>query len=339
MKKILILLISICIYQNITPGKLFAQSISGFQVRKVFHIASGGGWDYIAVGPGNNRLYVSHSTQVNILDETTGDSVGVIPNTIGVHGIAFIPSLGKGYTSNGRLNNVTVFDLKSNQVLGMITAGTNPDAIMYDEYSKLIITCNGRSNDLSLIDPVAGAVVATIPVGGKPETAVTDRAGKIFVNIEDKNEIISVDIASRKILSRWSLASSESPTGLAIDLKKNKLFAGCDKTLVVLDINAGKVTGRVPIADGCDGVVFDPATGYVFASCGEGKLSIVQGSANGEYKLLENVPTKASARTLAINEKKQIIYLPAAEFEKPVTPGTRPPVVPGTFQVLVVKRQ
>jgi YVTN family beta-propeller protein len=339
MKKILILLISICIYQDIIPGKLFAQSISGFQVRKIFHIASAGGWDYIAVGPGNNRLYVSHSTQVNILDETTGDSVGVIPNTIGVHGIAFVPSLGKGYTSNGRLNNVTVFDLKSNQVLGMITAGTNPDAIMYDEYSKLIITCNGRSNDLSLIDPVAGTVVATIPVGGKPETAVTDRNGKIFVNIEDKSEIVSVDITSRKILSRWPLAPSESPTGLAIDLKSNKLFAGCEKTLVVLDINAGKVTGRVPIADGCDGVVFDPATGYVFASCGEGKLSIVQGSANGEYKLLENIPTKASARTLAINEKRQIIYLPAAEFEKPVTPGTRPPVVPGTFQVMVVKRQ
>jgi YVTN family beta-propeller protein len=339
MKKILILLIYISVYQQMVPDKLFAQSISGFQVRKVFHIASGGGWDYIAVGPENNRLYVSHSTQVNILDETTGDSVGVIPNTTGVHGIAFIPSLGKGYTSNGRLNNVTVFDLKSNQVLGMITAGTNPDAIMYDEYSKLIITCNGRSNDLSLIDPVAGTQVATIPVGGKPETAVTDRKGTIFVNIEDKNEIVSVDIKNRKILDRWSLAPSEGPTGLAIDLKNNKIFAGCEKTLVVLDTKAGKVTGRVPIADGCDGVVFDPATGYVFASCGEGKLSIVQGSANGEYKLLENIPTKASARTLAINEKKQIIYLPAAEFEKPVTPGTRPPVVPGTFQVLVVQRK
>jgi YVTN family beta-propeller protein len=339
MKKILFLFISILLCQYMLPGKLSAQSASGFQVRKVFHIASAGGWDYIAVGPGNNRLYVSHSTQVNILDETTGDSVGVIPNTTGVHGIAFIPSLGKGYTSNGRLNNVTVFDLKSNQVLGMITAGTNPDAIMYDEYSKLIITCNGRSNDLSLIDPVAGAVVATIPVGGKPETAVTDRNGKIFVNIEDKNEIISVDITSRKILSRWSLAPSEGPTGLAIDLKNNKLFAGCEKNMVVLDINAGKVIARVPIADGCDGVAFDPATGYAFASCGEGKLSIVQGSSNGEYKLLENIPTKASARTIAINEKTQTLYLPAAEFEKPVTPGTRPPVVPGTFQVLVVSKK
>src|ERR1700732_1444799 len=214
---------------------LLAQSASGFRVAKVFHIASSGGWDYIAVGPGNNRLYVSHGTQVNVLDETTGDSIGVIPNTTGVHGIAFVTSLGKGYTSNGRLNNITVFDLKSNQPLSQISAGTNPDAIMYDDFSKLIITCNGRSNDLSLIDPSTEKLVATIPVGGKPETAVSDGKGKIFVNIEDKNEIISVDINSHTVLNRWSLAPSEGPTGLAIDLKNNRLFAGCEKTLVVLD--------------------------------------------------------------------------------------------------------
>jgi YVTN family beta-propeller protein len=320
------------------PACLLAQSGTGFRVVNVFHIPSPGGWDYIAVGPDNNRLYVSHGTQVNILDEATGDSVGVIPNTTGVHGIAFVPALGKGYTSNGRLNNITVFDLKSNQVIGMIAAGTNPDAIMYDDFSKLIITCNGRSNDLSLIDPVTEKLLATIPVGGKPETAVTNGAGKIYVNIEDKNEIIAIDINERKILNRWSLAPSEGPTGLAIDLKNNRLFSGCDKTLVVLDIKAGKITGRVPIADGCDGVVFDPSLEYVFASCGEGKLSIVHEKKNGEYILLESVPTKASARTIALNEKTHTVYLPAGEFQKPVTPGTRPPLVPGTFQVLVVKR-
>jgi YVTN family beta-propeller protein len=322
----------------LSPARLPAQASSGFKVTRVFHIASSGGWDYIAVGPDNNRLYVSHGTQVNVLDETTGDSVGVIPNTTGVHGIAFIKSLGKGYTSNGRLNNVTVFDLKSNQVLNQISAGTNPDAIMYDDYSKLIITCNGRSNDLSLIDPVAEKEVATIPVGGKPETAVSDGNGKIYVNIEDKNEIISVDINLRKILNRWSLSPSEGPTGLAIDLKNNRLFSGCSKTLVVLDATAGKITGRVGIADGCDGVVFDPELGYVFASCGEGKLSIVSETKGGEYKLLENVPTKQSARTIALDEKTHTLFLPAGEFQKPSAPGTRPPLVPGTFQVLVVKR-
>jgi YVTN family beta-propeller protein len=329
-----LLILIICII----PGNLLAQTGSGFHVAKVFHIVSSGGWDYIAVGPDNNRLYVSHGTQVNVLDETTGDSIGVIPNTTGVHGIAFVPALGKGYTSNGRLNNITVFDLKSNLVLSQIAAGTNPDAIMYDDFSKLIITCNGRSNDLSLIDPSTEKLVATIPVGGKPETAVTDGKGKIFVNIEDKNEIISVDINSRIVLNRWPLAPSEGPTGLAIDLKNYRLFAGCEKTLVVLDATAGKIIARVTIGNGCDGVVFDPALGFAFASCGEGVLSIVHETANGEYALMENVPTKASARTSALNPKTHTVYLPAAEFQKNTTPGTRPPVVPGTFQVLVVQR-
>ncbi len=323
---------------TMSSGHLNAQTSSGFHVANIFHIASSGGWDYIAVGPDNNRLYVSHGTQVNVLDATSGDSIGVIPNTTGVHGIAFVPSLGKGYTSNGRLNNISVFDLKSNQVLGQIAAGTNPDAIMYDDFSKLIITCNGRSNDLSLIDPSTEKLVATIPVGGKPETAVSDGKGKIFVNIEDKNEIISVDISSHAVLNRWPLAPSEGPTGLAIDLKNNRLFAGCEKTLVVLDASAGKVIARVTIGNGCDGVVFDPSLGFAFASCGEGVLSIVHETAKGEYALLENVVTKASARTSAIDPKTHTVYLPAAEFQKNSTPGTRPPVVPGTFQVLVVKR-
>ncbi len=317
-------------------GQLLAQA-SGFRVTKVFHIASSGGWDYIAVGPDNNRLYVSHGTQVNILNESTGDSVGFIPNTTGVHGIAFVPALGKGYTSNGRLNNVTVFDLKSNQILGMITAGTNPDAIMYDDYSKMIITCNGRSQDLSLIDPVAGNLVYTIPVNGKPETAVSDGKGKIYVNIEDKHEIIAVDISQRKVTDRWSLAPAESPTGLAYDARNNRLFAGCDKMLVAVDAGTGKVTNRIIIPDGCDGVAFDAELGLVFASCGTGYLSVIRENTNGIYGLVENVPTKASARTLALNQKTHTVYLPAGEFQKPTVEGSRPPLIPGTFQVLVVK--
>src|SRR5579871_6407214 len=154
---------------------IMAQGTSGFHVAKVFHIASSGGWDYISVGPGNNMLYVSHGTQVNILNQESGDSVGVIEGTTGVHGIAF--AMGKGYTSNGRLNTVTVFDLKSNAIISQVATGQNPDAIMFDAFSKKIITCNGRSKDLSVIDPSTDKVVATITVSGKPETAVSDGAG------------------------------------------------------------------------------------------------------------------------------------------------------------------
>src|SRR5580693_6188531 len=260
----------------IFPALSKAQNPSGFKVDKTFHITSSGGWDYIAVGPNNNRIYVSHGTQVNILDETTGDSVGVIPGTTGVHGIAFAASLNKGYTSNGRLNNVTVFDLKTNQIITQIATGQNPDAIMYDEFSKKIITCNGRSKDLSLIDPATDKLVDSIAVGGKPETAVSDNAGKVYVNIEDKNEISEINMTTKTVEASWSIAPGDGPTGLAMDRKTKRLFAGCDKLLIVLDATTGKVVDKLPIADGCDGVAFDNGLQYVFASCGEGKLSIIQ---------------------------------------------------------------
>src|SRR5882757_2611812 len=198
MKRLLFFLLGVA---GFIPASVVAQTAGGYHVAKTFHIASSGGWDYIAVGPGNNRLYVSHGTQVNILDQKTGDSVGVIPNTTGVHGIAFDAALGKGYTSNGRLNNVTVFDLKTNQVTGQIATGQNPDAIMYEPFSKTIITCNGRSKNLTIIDPVQNKVIDSVDVGGKPETAVTDGAGKIFVNVEDKSEIVAIDVKTFKVLN------------------------------------------------------------------------------------------------------------------------------------------
>jgi len=316
---------------------LTAQSTSGFKVAKTFHIASSGGWDYISVGPDNNRIYVSHGGQVNILDETTGDSVGVIPNTTGVHGIAFAASLNKGYTSNGRLNNVTVFDLKTNKILTQIATGEGPDAIMYDGYSKKIITCNGHSKDLSVIDPTTDKVVATIPVGGKPETAVSDNEGNIYVNIEDKNQISKINISNNTVQASWSIAPGEGPTGLAIDIKTKRLFAGCDKQLIIVDATNGKVVDKQPIADGCDGVAFDNGLKYVFASCGSGKLSIVQEADADKFIAIDNVETKRSARTIALDEKAHEIFLPAADTQ-PGAAGERPKMIPGTFQVLVVKR-
>jgi len=312
-----------------------AQNISGYKVTTRFKIASGGGWDYISVN--DHKLYVSHGTQVNILDESTGDSLGYIPNTIGVHGIAFIPALGKGYVSCGRLNTITVFDLKTNAVEKQIPVGQNPDAIFYDPFSKKIITCNGRSHDLSIVDPQTDTVSSTIALSGKPETAVSDEAGKVFVNIEDKNSISSVDIAAGKVLATWSIAPGEGPTGLAIDKKTNRLFAGCDKQLIVLDYTTGMVTDRVPIGDGCDGVAFDNGYRYVIASCGEGVLSFVSVDAKGKCKILDTVKTKKSARTIGLDPDTHHIFLPAADMG-PAAAGQRPPMIPGTFQILVVSK-
>jgi YVTN family beta-propeller protein len=313
-----------------------AQPKHEYSVVKTFHIASTGGWDYIAVH--NKKLYVSHGTQVNILDENSGDSVSFIPNTTGVHGIAFNDALHKGYTSNGRLNNVTVFDLATNKVTGQIPTGENPDAILYEPFSKTIITCNGRSNNLTVIDPVKEQVVATIPVGGKPETAVTDEQGKLFVNIEDKNEIVEVDLKDYTVKQHWPLGGAEGPTGLALDKSTRRLFAGCDKKLVILNATNGSVVSTVPIGDGCDGVAFNNDSKTIYTSNGEGTMSAVQEGANDKFTLLGNFTTKRGARTITINEKTNTIYLPTADFD-PVAKSAngRPVMLPGTFQVLVVQ--
>lgn len=316
-----------------------AQTGSAFKVSKTFKIGGSGGWDYIAIGPGNNRLYVSHGTQVNIIDQSTGDSIGVILNTNGVHGIAFSRGLGKGYTSNGRSNNVSVFDLKSNEVLSQIQTGENPDAIMYDGFSKMIITCNGRSNDLTVIDPATEKVVATIPVGGKPETAVPSGDGKLFVNIEDKNEVVVIDIKTYTVTRRWSLAPAEGPTGLAFDFRTNRLFIGCEKLLVVMDATNGKIVTKIPIGEGCDGVAFDSISKNIFASCGEGELAIIHEDAANKFTAVSHVATKKGARTLAVDEVYHAVYLPVADYGTPAAGEKRAPVIAGTFKVLVVSGQ
>jgi YVTN family beta-propeller protein len=337
-----IIALSILVASIHSFNKLQAQNTSGYHIVNTFHIASAGGWDYIALDPGSNKLYQSHSTQVNILDRTTGDSLGVISNTTGVHGIAFDNELNKGYTSNGKINTVTVFDLTTFKILKQISTGQNPDAIMFDNFSKRIITCNGRSKDLSIIDPAADTVVATIPLGGKPETAVSDGAGKIYINIEDKSEIAEVNISKMKVINRWPIAPGESATGLAIDTKTKRLFAGCDnKLLIVMNYANGKIVDKLPIGDGCDGVAFDSKLNYIFASCGEGTLTIINEIAKDKFKVLDVVPTQKGARTITEDEATHKVYLPTSDFESmPLnTDGkTRPKSIAGTFKILVLEK-
>ena len=312
---------------------------SSFKVADTFHIKSGGGWDYIVADPMSDYLYVSHGTQVNVLNKNTGDSIGIIPNTIGVHGIALVHSLNKGFTSNGRLNNVFVFDLKTLQITDSIKTGENPDAILYDDYSKKIITCNGRSKNISVIDPSTNKVVATIDVKGKPETAVSDGEGKIFINNEDESEIEVVDINSMKLINSWSIAPGESPSGLSIDRKNKLLFSGCDnKLLMVIDATNGKVIAKLPIGDGCDGTAFDAALNTIYSSNGEGTLTIIKEESKNKFSVIRDLPTKRGARTIGLDSKSHTIYLPTADFGTPSAGQQRPPMIPGTFQVLVVKQ-
>jgi DNA-binding beta-propeller fold protein YncE len=333
MKKIFFALIVL----SATALSIKAKTTTGLHIINTFHIASPGGWDYLAVGPVNDWLYVSHSSQVNILNKKTGDSVGVIENTTGVHGIAFDVANKKGFTSNGRLNNVTVFDMNTNKVLVQIPAGQSPDAIIYEPFSKKIITCNGRGKNLSIIDPVNNILLDSVDIGGRPEEAVSDSMGKLFVNLEDKNEIVAVDTKTFKVLNHWSIAPGEGPTGIAYDAATKRLFAGCDKLLVVLDATNGKIVDKITIGDGCDGVAFDIGAKNIYTSNGEGTMTVIHEGNADKFTILENIPTKRGARTIALDNRSHLVYMPTAEFEAadPNQKG-RPKMKPGTFQVLVV---
>lgn len=309
-----------------------------FKVINNFKIASHGGWDYIAVQPNSNRVFTSHGNQVNVVDKTTGDSLGFISGTIGVHGIAFVPSLNRGYTSNGKINNVFVFDLTTLAVKDSIATGQNPDAIFYDLFSKKLITCNGRSKDLTFIDPVTQKVVATVAVGGKPETAVSNNAGKIFVNVEDKNEIVVIDAISFKVVAYWSVLPGEAPTGLVIDTKTKRLFAACgdNNFVVVLDAETGKMIEKLPIGKGCDGAAFDPILKNIYTSNGsDGTITVIHEDTKDKFTITGTITTKRSARTICIDELTHKLYLPAAETE-PAIGSNRPRTISGTFQILVV---
>jgi YVTN family beta-propeller protein len=310
----------------------------GLHIINTLHIASSGGWDYLEVGPVNDWIYVSHGTQVNVLNKKTGDSVAVIENTTGVHGIAFDVTEKKGFTSNGRLNTVTVFDMNTNKVLAQIAAGQNPDAIIYEPFSKKIITCNGRGKNLSIIDPILNKTIDSVDVGGKPETPVSDGMGKLFVNIEDKNEIVVIDTKTFKVLNHWSIAPGDGPTGLAFDKITKRLFAGCEKLLMVIDATNGNIVDKITIGDGCDGVAFDAVTKNIYTANGaDGTMSVIHEESASKFVLVENVATKKSARTITLDNQSHLIYLPAAELE-PMEPGQkgRPKMKAGTFQIIVV---
>jgi YVTN family beta-propeller protein len=317
-----------------------AQTKTGFRVLHRLNVGGTGGWDYITVDGADKKIYVSHATQVNILN-TAGDSTGVIAGTNGVHGIALAKPFGKGYTSNGRSNSCTVFNLKNNQPLATIAVGTYPDAIFYDAYSKKVYAFNGRSNDASVIDPATDKVVATIPLGGKPETGVSDGKGKIYVNSETTNEMVVIDAASYKVIHRFKIADGEEPSGLAIDPVTMRLFVGCggNKTMVVMDATTGNNLAKFTIGD-CDGVAFDPALKQAYSSNGDGTVSIIREVNANKFEFVENITTEPSARTIGIDLTTHHLFLPAAKTE-PVSPTAgnahpRPRVVPGSFHLIEV---
>jgi YVTN family beta-propeller protein len=276
------------------------------------------------------------------MDVDSGKSVGEIPDTPGVHGVALAPEFGKGFASNGRDNTVTVFDLKDLKVLTKIKVGARPDAILYDPATKRVFTFNAGSQDATAVDAAKGEVVGSIPLGGKPEFAASDGKGTVFVNLEDKNQLFALDPEKLAVKERWDLPGCEEPSGLAMDQKHRRLFVGCgNKKMPIVDADSGKILTTLPIGDGVDATAFDDETGLAFASCGEGVLTVVREESPDKFSVVENVPTQKGARTMALDPKTHKVFTVTAKFGPPPAPTSdqphpRPSLIPDTFIVLVV---
>ena len=321
---------------------LLLQGSTGYKVEGRYPIPGVGGFDYITLDESARRLYVSHSTQVEVLDADSGKLVGTIPDTPGVHGAAIASSFKHGFTSNGREDKVSMFDPSTLKLIKKIDVGKGPDGIYYDPASKRVFTNNHGSHDITAIDAEKGEVVGTVKAEGDGEQAVIGKDGLIYVNSENTAEVVAFDPKSLEVKKRFPIGAAKVPTGLAYDAKTNRLFIGCrnEPKMVVMDAATGKVIGSFPIGVGVDYAGFDPGSNLIFFSCGDGTLSIYREKSADVYEDAGAVKTQPTAKTMAFDPKTRKIFLPAAEIlETPATePGRRPQrsVKPGTFAVLVV---
>jgi DNA-binding beta-propeller fold protein YncE len=318
-----------------------AAGASGYHLIKKVKLGGTGGWDYLTVDQATHRVFISRGTKVIVVDPATEKVLGEIPDTQGVHGIALAAEFSKGYTTNGRTSNSTIFDMTTLKPLGELKTDKDPDAVIYDPYSKRVFTFNGDAGSSTVIDAANGSVAGTVALGGQPEFAASDGKGKIFVNLEDKSELVRFDAKTLKVEYTWPLAPCESPSGLAIDAEHEVLVVGChNKLMAFVDGNSGKVQGTVPIGQGVDANRFDPGTGYAFASCGDGTLTIAHEDSPGKFSLLEMITTQRGARTMALDRANHNVYLVTAEFgPTPAAtadnPRPRPAILPDTFVLLV----
>jgi DNA-binding beta-propeller fold protein YncE len=316
---------------------------AGYHLLHTYKIGGEGGWDYLTVESERRRVFISRGTHVMVMDEDNGKVIGDIPDTQGVHGIALAPELNRGFISDGRSSEVTIFDLKTLKTIDTVkVTGQNPDCITYDPATQRVFTFNGRSSNSTAIDANTGKVIGSIDLGGRPEFAVADGKGHIYNNLESTSEQVAIDTHTLKIIMRWPLAPCESPSGLAIDLQHRRLFAGChNQKMAIADPDAGKVITTVPIGEGVDANRFDPGTQLAFSSNGEsGTLTVVHEDTPDTYTVMGNVPTDRGARTMALDPKTHHVFVVTATFgprpaeATPQNPRRWPPMVPGSFRVI-----
>jgi DNA-binding beta-propeller fold protein YncE len=327
-------------------GMGWAAFTESYKVTGTLPIEGDGGWDYLTIDPASRLLYISHATQVQLFDLDQRRLVGAIPHTPGVHGVALAAALGRGFTSNGKENSVTMFDLKTRKVLARIPVeGQNPDTIIFDPASGKIFTFNGKSKDATVIDAPSAKVAGHISLGGRPEFAVADGHGLIYDDLEDQSQLVAIDTKDLTIKHRWPVAPCEEPSSLAMDVEHRRLFVGCgNHKMAVMDADSGRVITTLPIGDHVDATVFDAEKGMIFNANGDGTLTVIHEDAPDRYHVVDNVVTRKGARTVALDPKTHRLYLVTAQFGPApaatlAQPHPRPSIAQGSFMLLQVSDQ
>lgn len=298
---------------------------SGYRLASRTDLPGGGGWDYVAVDAAGRRVYVSHSTQVEVLDADTQKSAGVIPNTPGVHGIAIARDAGRGFITTGKSDAVVVFDLNTLKTISQVKVGKKPDAIVFDPATNRVFAMNGDGNSTTAINVSDLTVAATLELGGGPESAVADGKGNVWVNLEDKSELVQIDSKALKVLNRWPVAPCGSPSSMAFDAANRRIFIGCrNHVMAVAEADSGKIVASYSIGDHVDTSAFDPSTKLIFNSLGEGNIAVFRQDSADHYTSLEDIPTAPASKTMALDLPTHRLFVPA--------------LVKGQFSVLVFDR-
>lgn len=314
-----------------------------YHLLKKVTLGGEGGWDYLSADPMTHRVFISRGTHIMVVD-AEGKVVGDIPNVDGTHGAALVPELNRGFSSNGRANSVTIFDLKTLATIKEVKLQADgPDGFLYDPATKRVFTFNARSKDASAVDASTGEVLGNVPLGGKPEAAQSDGAGHVWVNIEDKAQLVEFDPKALRVLNTSPLPGCEEPSGMAIDASRKRLFIGCHSKVMLVAGYDGKVVGSVPIGEGIDAANFDPATKLAFASCGDGTITVAHEDTPGKFTVVQTISTQRGARTMTLDTKNHNIYTVTSDFNPPPAPTAenprpRPVPIPSTFTLLIYGR-
>jgi hypothetical protein len=316
-----------------------------YKITHTYTVGGDGSWDYVIPDTTNHRLFIGRQNRVMVVDENDGKLIGEVTAIHGAHGVAIAANTGHGFATSGDDSAIVMFDLKTFKALGRAHAAEDADAIIYDAASNRVFSFNGDAHSSTVVDPVSGALVTNIPLGGKPEYGVARGDGKVYANLTDVSEVAEIDAKTLKVTRRWSTAPCKQPVSMAIDRAHGRLFSGCRSgVMAVSDISSGKVVATAPIGAGNDGAAYDPATGDSFFSNLDGTLTVVHQDNPNEYHVVQNVATEKGGRNMGLDPVTHRVFVVVAKYGPPPTDSTaanprrRPPVIPGSFAVLVIER-